>query len=310
MTESISIVIFANRKDFFLTKLCVASIRYYYPNIEIYLVKDSLNGNFNSKLIEKKFNVKLIKLSKRYFGWGAAKLHYLIEHNFLNKKVLFLDSDIIFLGNVIDKLLKDNSSFVINPEYFSFPLESLVKKYYVDPDKIKHIYPQYDFPGYFFNVGQMVLTPSLINEFLFNLCFDKNKFPYYTNIASFNTAEQSILNVVLPVVFKEQNIKPGLVDFMKWSVSFFEDNKNDNTELLIDGNCHYLLHYAGDVRTINLKKMKGFNLLSFFKNSYYSQLNVFEKWYSTLQDNLNSIDFLNWIVYKMIRLKMKIFKIN
>lgn len=34
--DSISVVIFANRRDFFLTKLCVASIRYYYPEIEIF----------------------------------------------------------------------------------------------------------------------------------------------------------------------------------------------------------------------------------------------------------------------------------
>ncbi len=308
--DSISIVIFANRRDFFLTKLCVASIRYYYPEVEIYLVKDILNGNFNSNLIEKKFNVKSIRLSKKYFGWGAAKLHFLIENKLSQKKILFLDSDIVFLGKVLNKLLNNNSSFILNPEYFSFPLESLVKKYYVDPDKIKHIFPQYEFPGYFFNVGQMVLTPSYVEESLINLCFDKNKFPYYTRIDSFNTAEQSILNVVLPIVFNNHNIKPGLVDFMKWSVSFFENNKNNNADFLIDGNCQYLLHYAGDVRTRNLAKMKGFKLLSFFKNVHNSYLNDFEIQYSNFQDVFYSNRFINSILYKINRVKMKVFNVN
>lgn len=250
----------------------------------------------------------MIKLSKQYFGWGAAKLHFLFENKLIQKKVLFLDSDIIFLGKVIEKLSDENSTFIINPEYFSFPLESLVKKYYVDPDKIKHVYPQYEFPGYFFNVGQMVLTPSYIDESIFSRCFDKNNFPYYTNIESFNTAEQSILNVVLPIVFKTNNIKPGLVDFMKWSVSFFENNKNNNADFLVQGNCQYLLHYAGDVRTKNLKKMKGFELLLFFKNVQNTYLNNFEKRYSNFQDELYSNRYLNWILYKINRVKMKFFK--
>lgn len=305
--DSISIVIFANRRDFFLTKLCIASIRYYYPEIEIYLVKDKLNGNFKSKFIEKKFNVKLIKLSKKYFGWGAAKLHFLFENNLIQKKILLLDSDIIFLGKVIEKLTNENSAFILNPEYFSFPFESIVKKYYVDPDKIKHVYPQYEFPGYFFNVGQMVLTPSYIDESIFSLCFDKNKFPYYTNIESFNTAEQSILNVVLPIIFKSNNIKPGLVDFMKWSVSFFENIENNNADFLVQGNCQYLLHYAGDVRTQKLEKMKGFGLLRFFKNVQNNHLNSFEKLYSNFQDVLYSNRYLNWILYKFNRIKMKFF---
>jgi len=308
--DSISVVIFANRRDFFLTKLCVASIRYYYPDQEIYLVKDLINGEFNSKIIEKKFNVKLIKLSKKYFGWGGAKLHFLIENNLLNKKVLFLDSDIIFLGKVIDKLFRNNSKFIINPEYFSLPLDSLVMQYYVNPEKIKHIYPEYEFPGYFFNVGQMVLTPSYVEESLLTPCFDKNRFPYYTKVESFNTAEQSILNVVLPIVFKNHNIEPGLVDFMKWSISFFENNNNDNADFLIDGNCEFLLHYAGDVRTINLKKMKGFKLLSFFKKVYHSYFNYFENLYSDFQDLLYSNTYLNWILYKTNRIKMKFFNID
>jgi hypothetical protein len=139
---------------------------------------------------------------------------------------------------------------------------------------------------------------------------DKNRFPYYTKVESFNTAEQSILNVVLPIVFKNHNIEPGLVDFMKWSISFFKNNDNDNADFLIDGNCEFLLHYAGDVRTINLKKMKGFKLLSFFKKVYHSYFNYFENLYSDFQDLLYSNTYLNWILYKTNRIKMKFFNID
>jgi hypothetical protein len=71
MNNEITIVVFANAKDFFLTKICIASIRYFYPDVEIFIVKDELNGKFYSRTLEKKFNTKELKLSKKYFGWGG-----------------------------------------------------------------------------------------------------------------------------------------------------------------------------------------------------------------------------------------------
>jgi hypothetical protein len=302
--DSISIVIFVNRRDYFFTKLCVASIRYYYPNVEIFLVKDSLNGNFNTKLIERKFNVKPITLSKKYFGWGASKLHFLLENNTLDKKILFLDSDIIFLGNVLEKLCENNSKIIVNPEYYTYPMDPTVMQYYVDPEKIKLTYPQYDFPGYFFNVGQFVINPTIFHEKYLKSCFDKNKFPYFIDYKNFNTAEQSILNVIFPIICKEKNITLGIADFMKWSVSFFNDEKNDDINLLLDGKCDYLLHYAGDIRNNQLLKMKGYHLLTFFRNEYNKKLNYFQQKYSNAQDVLHSNKLLNKLLYKLNRLKM------
>ena len=64
MNKEISIVVFCNAKDYFLTKICVASIRHFYPDIEILLVKDELNGKFSTRILERNFKVK-VKLLKK-----------------------------------------------------------------------------------------------------------------------------------------------------------------------------------------------------------------------------------------------------
>ncbi len=58
------IYIICHKLDFFLTKIAVASIRYYYPDVEINLIKDELNGDFATKDLEKYFKVKIVQLEK------------------------------------------------------------------------------------------------------------------------------------------------------------------------------------------------------------------------------------------------------
>lgn len=47
--------------DLHLLKICVASIRFWYPHIPIFLIKDIFKGDFNTTEIEKNFNVNVLK---------------------------------------------------------------------------------------------------------------------------------------------------------------------------------------------------------------------------------------------------------
>lgn len=51
---NITIVVFCNKLDFFLTRICVTSIRYFYPSIRILLVKDEIHGRFSTSLFERR----------------------------------------------------------------------------------------------------------------------------------------------------------------------------------------------------------------------------------------------------------------
>ena len=61
--------------------ICVASIRFWYPKIQITLIKDLNLGDFDTYLIEKTYNVNVFE-TKDTFGWGYGKL----EPLFLKKK--------------------------------------------------------------------------------------------------------------------------------------------------------------------------------------------------------------------------------
>ena len=44
-----------------LTSICVASIRYWYPDIPIYLIKDEVDGSFSTREIERIWNVGVME---------------------------------------------------------------------------------------------------------------------------------------------------------------------------------------------------------------------------------------------------------
>ena len=296
--ENIAIVVFANRKDFFLTKICISSIRFYYPEVEILLVKDKINGDFYTAGLRNAFNVRLLKLGKKYYGWSAGKIHFLLQKNLPEKRYLCLDSDIIFIGRVLDKLRAEQGHFVLNAEMIQPPFSSEHLINYFDPEKVKTVYQDYEYPGFFFNAGQTIVTPGIINEVLLEKCFDPKIYPYYKNKDIFPTVDQSILNAVIPVLMKRKNLQVGKVIFMCWSVTFFAQSENNDVNRFLDGNTPLMVHYCGDVRIHKLDEMKGNNLLKFFREYYYLKLSPTENIFDRLQDKISASNKINGIMYR------------
>ncbi len=294
----LAVVVFANRKDFFFTKLCVASVRYYYPDVDIYLVKDHLNGNFNTRRLRKAFNVKLITLGKKYFGWSAAKIFFLLDEQLPRRRYLCLDSDIIFVGNVLQRLSEQPGDFVLHPEIYPQPFSDMVKKIFLDPEKIGPYYKEYSYPGFFFNAGQTVVTPGLLGREIFLPAFDPDRYPYYREPDIFPLVDQSILNIVIPIKMQQQAISVNTIPYMLWSVDFFKNPDNNVMSHFEEGDkTPYLVHYAGDVRTHLIGKMKGYPLLQFFRSSYHNRLGKFAIWLDNWQDSLAEKKKLVRLVY-------------
>jgi hypothetical protein len=302
MEDDISIVVFANAKDFFLAKICIASIRYFYPNIEIFLVKDQLNGRFNSSSLESRYNVKELKLSNKYFGWGAAKLQFLIDIED-DRKFLILDSDIIFVGNVLSKFEKINYDYIVSCE--TYELTDVVKSVFVDPEKAIEYFPSYSFPGFFFNTGQVLVNPSKIRKEDFLGIFDPKKYPYYQDYDTFSYVDQSILNALLPALKNQNRISLYGIEFMKASGEFFRENVNNSVNIL-DKNLDFLIHWAGDVRDRDLRKMNGYELLNFFQENFEAGLTSIQKIRHRCQNLINATGFLRLIKLKKNRIFIEI----
>ncbi len=305
----LAIAIFTNRKDFSLAKICVSSIRHFYPTVEIFLIKDLLNGNFNSKNLQKAFNVGELKMSHKFFGWGAAKVHFLFNEKFKNKRYLCLDADTIFVGEVLKLLDNRKEDFVINAVEFKTPLSDEAKDLYIDPELVVKYYPDYKYPGYFFNSGQFLGRPGLLSQEILAPSFNVADYPFYKNRDAFKLVDQAVLNAVLPVYSYRQNREIGQADFMRWSVTFFNTYPGLKMKDLHTETFPFIVHYAGDNRTHKIQMMKGYALLADFRRAYHSRLTRNEIMFEKLQDTLCAPGLLtktlyrkNWAIIKLKKL--------
>jgi hypothetical protein len=270
--NDLTIVVACNKKDYFFARLCVASIRYYYPAISIELIKDPGNGKFNSTELEKHFRVKSVDLRVERIGWGAAKLLYLYKSP-PGKKILFLDADIVFTGPFLERLLPlaATNDFVVSAEYNDDPYAEWVKKIYFDTKQIEQTFPGYQFPGYFFNTGQIIMTTGAIQEKILEQFFDINAYPFWKKAEIFPLVDQSLFNYLLPTLASQQLIKLGVSDFMIWSRSRAAQ-KLTVAEVATKEFKGGLIHWAGDGRTPQLHNMTNFQILHFFETLYYDQI--------------------------------------
>jgi lipopolysaccharide biosynthesis glycosyltransferase len=267
------IIICCNKNDFFLTRICVASIRYYYPDVDIFLVKDFLNGPFSSTELERAMNVKILDLGTQKFGWSAAKMYLLLSNQFPGEKLLSLDSDIIFAGRFLEKISQDAKEFdfVVNKEPGDDPYSKFVTKHYYDFKYLNTIDPAFQFPGYFFNGGQMVITTGKLKQSEVIDYFELDSFPYWKQLDKMPFVDQSLLNYMLPK--KEQNgeIKILKTKFMLWSEGM-EAKELDIDQVKKGEKYLYLIHWAGALRIPYINKMTRADLLVFFEDFYYNNV--------------------------------------
>jgi len=174
------VVIACFKKDLFLLRPCVASIRYWYPDIEIYLLKDYIKGDFSTKEFEKYWDVKIFPATRRTFGWPWSKLAVALHEN--KEKFLFLDSDIVLAGKVLDELNKYDDDFIVTGIKDEDKQSHNVNAHYIDMKEMGKFDPSYSYPGFAFNGGQIVMTSDLLKEKDFSTVIDlgnsiTNKYP-------------------------------------------------------------------------------------------------------------------------------------
>lgn len=270
--NDLTIVVCCNKKDFFFAKICIASIRYYYPGIPVELVKDIGNGSFNTAELEKYFNVQATDLGISKMGWSGAKFHYLYQ-NIKGKKVLMLDADIVFTGPFLERLLPviELNDYVVNMEEQNDPDAAWVKDIYFDINAIRTAYPAYVYPGFFFNAGQLFLTVGSIEEAVLNQYFNRDVFPFWLNHQLFPLVDQSVYNYLLPALNAENKIKLGTEKFMLWgnSSEVLEISLNDVKEKKLQSGS---IHWAGCLRTPYVAKMVRGDILVFFESLYYCKI--------------------------------------
>ena len=262
------IVIACFKKDLFLLRPCVASIRFWYPEIEIFLLKDIIEGDFSLNEFIKNFKCKIFPTEMKTFGWPWSKLSVLLEEKV--DRYLFLDSDTVFLGPVLDVLQTFPEEFIVTGALMKDPYDPNFIFNYIDINKIGEVDKDYKFPGFGFNGGHIVMKSGIFKKTDFTpiINFKPKISSIYPEI--FKHGDQGCLNYIFNKAVQEQRITLRYVDFWIWPGLPFSDKINLEKIKNKDG-YNYIMHWAG-IKPIDFRKYIRYDILKFYNEIYYVKI--------------------------------------
>ena len=152
-----AVVVAAARKDFWQLRACVASVRHWYADLPVLLLKDEAQGPFDTAELCRAFDVAPFPASRRSFGSPLAKLDVLFRPE--RKRYLVLDADTAVVGPVVELLERYAADFVVAADPVG--RGEAVGAYY-DHDRLAEFDPTFEPPGWAFNSGQLVVTGGVL----------------------------------------------------------------------------------------------------------------------------------------------------
>ena len=119
----------------------------------------------------------------------------------------------------------------------------------------------------------MMVTPGQFKPEELKDFVELKAFPYWTKTADKHLPcrDQSLLNILLPLKSKLEEIRLKQISFQIWS----EAGEKINTlqlQQIKQGGYPFLIHWAGAVRVPYLQKMTRSDIMLFFQKEYYKKL--------------------------------------
>ena len=252
--------------DVYLTRLCVASIRFWYPHIPIWLLKDRHYGDFDTLEIEKYWNVQVYPGRQKTLGWGFGKLEVMTESP--ARRLLLLDSDVVFTGRVIDRLERFDEDLIVDKETFD---ATSVEVQFFSPDKLRQLDPGFAFPGYGFNTGQIVTTTGRLNKQDFEGLLDwQTRTAKHSEV--FKKGEQGLLNYVALRKVQHGELTIHREPFMVWPGEVARAEHIHLMDLTSEGRKQQVIHWAGLGWGKAVEEMPRSEILLHFEDIYYSRV--------------------------------------
>ncbi len=252
--------------DVQLTRLCVASIRFWYPHIPIWLLKDRHYGDFNTREIERYWNVQVYPGRQKNLGWGFAKLEVMTE--LPARRLLLLDSDIVFAGRVIDRLESFDEDLIVDKEDFG---ATAVEEQFFPLDRLRQLDPNFEFPGYGFNSGQIVATTGHITKQDFDGLLDWQT-RTVTHSEVFKKGEQGLVNYMVLRKVQQGKLTIRREPFMVWPGEAIRAEHIQLKDFTPEGRHQQLIHWAGLGWGKTLEEMPRSEILLYFEKIYYSRV--------------------------------------
>ncbi len=257
------IYVAACSRDTRFTRICVASIRYFYPNVSIKILAGDNLDNCLTEELQRYWNVGLADLPAGNYGWGFVKLEPLFGRP--GERFLVLDSDTALTGDVVAAW--SSAAFLVDDEKKS---ESDTHQLYYDWRKVAAIDPAARPPQFVFNTGQWFGTAGVLRRDDFRSLVDWTCLPRRLRHSElFMPGEQGVLNYILNQKAILGSIAVERREIMRWPARGMEGL---HVHTVAERRAPPLIvHWAG-MKAIFLRNMVGGDLLLFFEKFYYSRL--------------------------------------
>jgi hypothetical protein len=253
--------------DVRFTRACVASIRQWYPNIRISLLKDCSRGAFSTQDIETTHNVDIFPTLCSRSGWGLSKLEPLFIKD--RTRCLIMDSDIVFLGLVLDRLDKSNADFIVSGIPLNLLSQRQIERFYVNPILVNLLDSDFKYPPFLFNSGQVVATTGLFLREDFNqLIVWEERQPRLIHPEIFRCQDQGVLNYFLQKMSQVGRINLESINFALLPELNQGKDLESAASLIARGGLPLLMHWAG-MKKLRLKRMMRSDLILYFEDRYF-----------------------------------------
>ena len=250
-------------RDARLTRICVASIRYFYPDVPIkILAGDILQCGLAGEL-KKYWNVDVARLPRGDYGWGMVKLEPLFGPK--GQRFMVCDVDTVFTGPVLDYWQSDSHFLVDNED---LP-DAEFKRLYYDWDALKSEDADVQSARKAFNVGQWFGTAGLVERDAFDRWVDWTLPRKLSRPDVFMGGDQGIMNYVVLKKEAFEGVTIERRELMRWPGNGMDDLTPERVKAGMAPSL--VIHWAG-LKAILLGNMVGADLLHFYEHFYYTRV--------------------------------------
>jgi hypothetical protein len=262
------VYICVHRYDLRFAQICIQSIRHWYPDINITLVKNYYSGAFSVKYLQKYFGVKVLDRKGKSYGVCFGKLEPLFLPE--KKKFILVDTDTVFVGKVIDYLNAVEADFVVDKEEQE---ETEVKRLYFDSRAVKNKFPAFPDNFFCFNAGQWMGTSGVLSKQSFSdvLVWDEQDQPRLRYPDIISMYDQGAFNYLLNVENSRGTLKVERAPLMIWPGNGKAANISLEEIKSRTSGTVGIVHWAG-LKKKRMEDMTRSDILMYYEQEFYRKL--------------------------------------
>jgi len=259
------VYIAASTHDARYTRSCVASIRYFYPEIPIRLLvgRDLQRGLLDE--LRRYWDVGVADIPAGDYGWGFVKLEPLFGPP--GERFLVLDSDTVLAGPVLEAFTESRAPFLVDEEEQA---EADTKRLYYDWQKVRRFDPNAQPPQFVFNSGQWFGTAGVLTRHDFEPWIEWTMPRRTSPPEHFMSGEQGLLNYILNQKAMLEGLAVERRNIMRWPPRSMQGVNLESVSR--HAAPPVVIHWAGAAKTRRRRDMIGVDLLAHFERAYYQRL--------------------------------------